>query len=92
LLHPEDNREQSDELPWSDEKISNLAQSELFLNRFLVPHEFLSGSPKVVAAAKEAQSNGFPTISDNRWGEEQVDKLVGYYWRLVVADVQFNLS
>lgn len=92
LLHPDDNRDQSDELPWSEEKLTNLAQSELYLNRFLVPHAALTGSPKVAEAAKQAQADGCPTISQDTWGEDEVDKLVEYYWKLVSADVRETLG
>lgn len=92
LLHPDDNREQSDELPWTQEKLANLARSELYLNRFLVPHQQLSsGSSKAAEAAKAAQADGFPTISGGKWGEEQVDSLIESYWKLVAADVRSTL-
>ena len=88
LLHPDDNRNQSDELPWSEEKINNLKSSELYLNRFLVPHEELDpANSKIWQAAKEAQLNGFPTISNGTWGEVEIAKMADFYWKLVSGDV-----
>lgn len=83
LLAPEDNRDQSDDLPWDTTKKTNLAQSELVLNRLL------SSEPQTANRKKsdkyEIWRSSLGTNLDE-WGEDSTIALGKFYWKLVRQD------
>ncbi len=83
LLAPEDNRDQSDNLPWDASKKANFAQSELVLNRLLSP-EPQAGNRKMAdkydSWRKELGANL------DGWGEDAALSLGQFYWNLVKRD------
>lgn len=83
LLAPEDNRDQSDDLPWDTTKKTNLAQSELVLNRLL------SLEPQTVnrkTAEKYDEWRRDLGVTLDEWGEDSAIELGKFYWRLVKMD------
>jgi hypothetical protein len=90
LLHPIDNRSQSDSLPWDDEKSSNLGSSELYLNRLLVdPTERAKANVRIAKILKKYQSQ---TPSLASWGEDAVDAWAAVYWEILLSDIRKNLG
>lgn len=83
LLAPQDNRDQSDSLPWDTTKRTNLAQSELSLNQLLsaAPQP---GSQKT--AKKYAEWRNKLGVSVDNWGEDNALALGRFYWSLVKLD------
>jgi hypothetical protein len=92
LLHPDDNREQSDELPWSEIKLRSLATSQLTLNQVLVPRDSRNtGGTAVDKAVLHALGLGAPVISES-WGEEQIDQMARFYWKLISTEIRANFG
>ena len=83
LLAPEDNREQSDSLPWDTAKKTNLAQSELSLNRLL------STAPQTTSqktSRKYAEWRDKLAVNLEIWNEDSAIALGHFYWHLVKLD------
>jgi uncharacterized protein with ParB-like and HNH nuclease domain len=102
LLHPNDNRSQSDALPWDPQKVVNLANSELYVNRLLVPEEnwgalqqrvrelmlqAIDSVPKVINSFTKPLSK---TIEN--WSEESVEIRAELYWQILADDIKKNLG
>jgi uncharacterized protein with ParB-like and HNH nuclease domain len=86
LLHPKDNREQSDSLPWDRNKMENFENSELYLNRLTVDkgrERFTSDHWEVI------QSLGLDEtpVLDN-WSEDSVDSRAKIIWSLISNDMK----
>lgn len=93
LLHPDDNRDQRDELPWSETKLSNLSTSQLVINQALVPDEFRPlGNSSMDNAIRHARDHGLPQITEDGWGEEQADQMAKFYWRLISEEIRQNFG
>ncbi|HLP23947.1 MAG TPA: DUF262 domain-containing protein [Microbacteriaceae bacterium] len=78
LLHPADNRNQSDALPSEESKISNFSQSQLLANRLLVTKPENLGSPRIRKAADELG----PVPSLEGWDEKSVQMRADWIWRV----------
>lgn len=83
LLAPEDNRDQSDDLPWDTSKKTNLGQSELVLNRLLSPQKQTMNT-KMSAKFKDWRRTLGVNLDD--WGEDATVALGKFYWGLVRQD------
>lgn len=93
LLHPDDNRDQRDELPWAEVKLRSLATSQLIINQALVPEEFRNvGNATLDKAVKHAVAMGMPVISEGVWGEEQIDEMAVFYWKLISSEIRTNFG
>jgi len=91
LLHPRDNREQSDALPWEDTKLINFASSELLINRMLAPaHLWTSQQDSVYERSIELQNQYSQVASE--WGEKQIDERARFYWDILVGEIKENLD
>ena len=90
LLHPNDNRSQSDALPWDEEKSENLGASELYLNRLLLdPLERAQANLRIAKILKKYESQ---TPSLTSWGEEAVEAWASVYWEILLSDIRRNLG
>ena len=86
LLHPQDNREQSDALPWEEVKLENFATSELYLNR-LTAQESQSGlTEKNLQKILEIGISGTPQLEN--WSEKSVDVRARGLWSLIQRDMK----
>ena len=97
LLHPQDNRNQSDAFPWESEKISNFAGSELISNRLVSPANMWTNQQDRVTTLLASYSSKFPhaVIPDKlSWGEKEIDYRADFYWAVVLEDIKehFNIS
>lgn len=83
LLHPKDNREQSDALPWDALKQDNYLNSELYLNRLLAGN--YSGLSK---SGKEITDNlGLNRIpATGNWTAVQIDLRTRVIWDVIKSD------
>ena len=91
LLHPRDNREQSDALPWEDTKLINFASSELLVNRLLAPPSLWTNQQDSVYQRSIELQNQYSQIA-SEWGERQIDERARFYWDVLVAEIKENLS
>lgn len=87
LLHPDDNREQSDALPWDDEKLSNLANSELYLNRLLTDSGLWPRKNEYLTSLQ----NKFEANAVN-WSEDAIDARAELYWAILLEEIELNLG
>jgi uncharacterized protein with ParB-like and HNH nuclease domain len=86
LLHPQDNREQSDALPWDNVKIENFGQSELYLNRLLVQVAEKKLSEKQMEKITQL---GLPEIPQlEAWSEEAVESRAKFLWQIIKSDMK----
>lgn len=90
LLHPNDNRSQSDSLPWDDEKSKNLGSSELYLNRLLVDIEERTKANLRIAQILSKYQDKTPSLL--AWGEDAVDSWASVYWEILLSDIRRNLG
>jgi hypothetical protein len=90
LLHPDDNRSQSDALPWSDEKIRNIAGSELNSNKMLGNPDYWKATPERVGSDLTGLRDLYQTDLAS-WDEEAIDRRAGFYWNTLIADIKRNL-
>jgi hypothetical protein len=91
LLHPRDNREQSDALPWENTKLVNFASSELLVNRLLAPSTMWTNQQdSVYQKSIELQSKYSQVASE--WGEKQINERATFYWDVLVAEMKENLN
>ena len=91
LLHPRDNREQSDALPWEDTKLINFASSELLINRLLAPPSLWTNQQDSVYQRSIELQNQYSQIA-SEWGEKQIDERARFYWDVLVAEIKENLN
>ena len=91
LLHPRDNRDQSDALPWEDTKLLNFAHSELLVNRLLAPSNMWANQQDVVYQQSIDFQNKYDQVA-LVWGEKQIDQRAQFYWDVLVADIKENLN
>lgn len=93
LLHPDDNRDQRDELPWTEVKLRSLSTSQLVINQALVPARFRNvGNSNIDKAINHAVALGLPQIAEETWGEEQIDAMAKFYWRLISTEIRANFG
>ncbi len=91
LLHPGDNRSQSDALPNSQEKKQNLGGSELYANRLLTSQEnWPDSASRIKEELKLIQEKYVPEI-DN-WTEASIDNRAKFYWDILLSEIRKNLS
>jgi hypothetical protein len=91
LLHPRDNREQSDALPWEETKLTNFASSELLVNRLLAPSRLWANQQdSVYQRSIELQQKYSQDAST--WGEKQIDERARFYWEVLVGEMKQNLN
>ena len=91
LLHPRDNREQSDALPWDDTKLANFAASELLINRLLAPSSmWINQQDSVYQRSVDLQSQYSQEATS--WGEEKIDDRAKFYWDILVGEIKENLN
>lgn len=91
LLHPRDNREQSDALPWENTKLVNFASSELLINRLLAPSSLWTNQQdSVYQQSIELQAKYSQIASE--WGEKQIDDRATFYWDVLVGEMKQNLN
>jgi hypothetical protein len=85
LLHPRDDRNQSDALPWSDEKKSNYENSEIYLNRLFVDTDASRLKTEHKSEIDSLQLFEIPTF--NTWSAAGVDKRAKAIWELIRNDM-----
>jgi len=91
LLHPRDNREQSDALPWEETKLTNFASSELLVNRILAPSRLWTNQQDAVyqqSIEMQSEYSQEATV----WGERQIDERARFYWDVLVGEIRENLG
>jgi hypothetical protein len=91
LLHPDDNRSQSDSLPWTEEKIKNIAGSELNSNKILGNKDYWKPTPDRVAPDLLALQEIYHTDL-NTWNEDTIDRRTKFYWNTLLTDIKKNLN
>jgi hypothetical protein len=92
LLHHEDNLKQSDALPWDEEKLQNLAKSELYLNRVLTPSQYWKHDERINQRLQAFQSKRNVLISKETWSEDQTDQLAQLYWDILSSSIRKNFG
>lgn len=91
LLHPRDNREQSDALPWEVTKLSNFASSELLINRLLAPSSMWTNQQDSVYQ-RSLELQGQYSQEATSWGEKQIDDRARFYWDILLEEIRENLN
>ena len=91
LLHPRDNREQSDALPWDDTKLANFAASELLINRLLAPSSLWINQQDNVYQRSVDLQNQYSQEATS-WGEKKIDDRAKFYWDILVGEIKENLN
>jgi hypothetical protein len=91
LLHPRDNRDQSDSLPWEENKLTNFARSELLVNRLLAPDSMWSGHQDAIVQKSLEYQKQYSQIA-TEWGEVQIDERARFYWDVIVSEIRENLG
>jgi hypothetical protein len=89
LLHPRDNREQSDALPNSATKVENYLDSELYINRLLAKSGDSAGS-RHQKQIDELGLEMMPTMST--WNSEAIDLRAELIWGIVRRDIMSSFS
>ena len=92
LLHHEDNLKQSDALPWDEEKLQNLAKSELYLNRVLSPQEYWKHDERITQKLIDFKNKRNVTIQRDSWSEETSDFLAQLYWDILSGAIKKNFG
>lgn len=102
LLHPNDNNSQSDSLPWEPQKIRNLANSELYINRLLTTEDnwgqFQNRIKELMketvdSVPRSISSFGSPIAKTvDIWCEEAVEIRAELYWKILYEDIRKNLG
>ena len=92
LLHHEDNIKQSDALPWDEEKLQNLAKSELYLNRVLSPQEYWKHDERITQKLIDFKNKRNVTIQRDSWREETSDLLAQLYWDILSGAIKKNFG
>jgi hypothetical protein len=92
LLHHEDNLKQSDALPWDEEKLQNLAKSELHLNRVLAPQEYWKHDERITQKLIDFKNKRNVTIQRDSWSEETSDLLAQLYWDILSGAIKKNFG
>ena len=92
LLHHEDNLKQSDALPWDEEKLQNLAKSELYLNRVLSPQEYWKHDERITQKLIDFKNKRNVTIQRDSWSEETSDLLAQLYWDILSGAIKKNFG
>jgi uncharacterized protein with ParB-like and HNH nuclease domain len=90
LLHPQDNREQSDSLPWEEVKIENFGQSQLYLNRLLVQDSQKQLRVGQIQKIEELRIPALPQLEE--WSEEAVEERAKAIWTVVKAEMKQSLQ
>lgn len=86
LLHPQDNREQSDALPWEKVKIENFATSELYLNRLIAQDSQAGLTEKNLQKISGIGLVQSPQLDS--WSEQSVDIRARSLWSLIRQDMR----
>lgn len=86
LLHPKDNRDQSDSLPWETTKMENFENSELYLNRLTVEKGRIRFSDGHIKNVEELGLSSMPSLKD--WSEKSVEKRAELIWSLIREDMR----
>lgn len=86
LLHPKDNRDQSDSLPWDSEKQYNFENSEIYLNRSLSINAVARLSKNHEEILKGLGLSDMPKLQD--WDEEAVEKRAKIIWGIIERDMK----
>ena len=92
LMHHEDNLKQSDALPWDEEKLQNLAKSELHLNRVLSPQEYWKHDERITQKLIDFKNKRNVTIQKDSWSEETSDLLAQLYWDILSGAIKKNFG
>jgi hypothetical protein len=90
LLHPSDNREQSDSLPWESVKVGNFGNSELYLNRLLVQDSEKKLAIRQMQKIEELKVPAFPQLDE--WSEEAVEERAKCIWTIVKTEMNKSLQ
>ena len=88
LLHPRDNREQSDALPWDSEKLENFEKSELYLNRLTVEGGWRRFSGAEQSLLEAEGLNQMPDLET--WDENSVETRAKVIWELIKSDIHLS--
>ena len=84
LLHPKDNRLQSDALPWDQNKQENYKESELYLNRLVAGnYSQLSKSSREITDGLGL--NRMPTTSN--WTSAEIDLRARVIWDVIKTNM-----
>lgn len=90
LLHPQDNREQSDALPWDKVKLQNFATSELYLNRLPVQETQSGLTEKNLQKIHELGITSHPQM--DIWSEDSVNARASSLWSLIKQDMKVSFG
>ncbi|NBS62265.1 MAG: DUF262 domain-containing protein, partial [Microbacteriaceae bacterium] len=89
LLHPKDNREQSDALPWDSKKQENYRNSELYLNR-LISGNYSTLSKSSQEITDSLHLNEMPSALS--WSSNEIDLRAKVIWNLIKTDISESLG
>ena len=95
LLHPTDNRNQSDAFPWESDKINNFAGSELISNRIIAPSSNWPNQQDRVGEILKNYLSKYPQtvqVEKSTWGEKQIDIRADFYWAVLLEDIKSNFN
>ena len=90
LLHPRDNRDQSDALPWDSEKLENFENSELYLNRLTVEGGWARFNSAEQGLLEAQGLNLMPDLES--WDENAVEARAKVIWELIKADISASFK
>lgn len=90
LLHPKDNRDQSDALPWDTEKLRNFENSEIYLNRLTVEKGIDRFTDAHYEIVKELGLQEIPTLDS--WSEETIERRAVLIWNLIKTDMRHSFG
>jgi len=90
LLHPQDNREQSDSLPWEEVKIENFGQSQLYLNRLMVQDSQKQLGVRQIQKIEELRIPILPQLQE--WSEGAVEERARAIWTIVKTEMKQSLQ
>jgi hypothetical protein len=86
LLHPRDNRDQSDALPWSTEKLENFEKSELYLNRLTTEDGWKNFNQAETETLESVSLDAMPTL--DVWDGAAVESRAKLIWSLIESDMR----
>jgi hypothetical protein len=90
LLHNQPNAQQGDALPWEQEKLENLANSELYVNALLTKQEYWPSYKNANGKLSKIQEKYPPECQE--WSEEAVDRRADFYWDVLLSDIKSNFN
>jgi hypothetical protein len=90
LLYNQPNAQQGDALPWEQEKLENLANSELYVNTLLTQQAYWPGYKNANGKLAKIQEKYLPEA--HIWNEDSVDRRAEFYWDVLLRDIKSNFN